>query len=249
MDTYETTIYTAILITATVLGCIIVYFAISVFKHQRKYIEMQRLYFLNEVNLLEKERTRIARDLHDEIGPLLSLTKIQVAGLDAPDEWQQKLLGKANENLDMLFDRMGAIAANLTPGILVKKGFPMAIREFVMDYSELHPLKIELKYEVQTEVPFKLSIHLFRIIQEITHNTIKHAQAHRLMLHIKERGHCIYIFSKDDGKGFDEAGALKAEGGLGLRSLRSRTGMMGGKVKCTTRAGAGTEYFFEIPLK
>jgi signal transduction histidine kinase len=99
MGAYETSIYHAILITAIVLGCVIVYFAVSVFRQQRKYIRLQRQYFTDEINLLEKDRTRIARDLHDEVGPLLSLTKSHIAELEGTDEKENVHIGKATEHL------------------------------------------------------------------------------------------------------------------------------------------------------
>lgn len=247
MDAYETTIYTAVLITGVILGFIILFFALSVFRHQRKHIEMQRLYFLNEINLLEKERTRIARDLHDEIGPLLSLTKYQVNGIHGLDEKQLKQIDKTNENLQMIIELLGNIAINLTPGILIKKGLRAALEGFISDYSEMVFAETRFLYEVNQEIPSPVAIHLYRIIQELVHNAVKHSKATRLELHFKERDQRLYIFYRDNGIGFSTNET--ESNGIGLRSLKSRTGMLGGRMRCTSKPGEGTEYFIEIPLK
>lgn len=249
MDTHETTIYTAVLITAVVIGCIIFYFAISVFRYQRRHIEMQRNYFLNEVTILEKERTRIARDLHDEIGPLLSLTKIQLNTLPPLLEKTQIQVLKAESNLETIIERLGQIARNLTPSSLMKKGLHFALQDYLANFDDIIPMKLELRYQVHQDLPLSLTIHLFRIVQEVVHNSIKHSGGSALLVQLKQKGHTLYIFCKDNGSGFNKGEENQKETGLGLNSIQNRTRMLGGKMKCHSTPASGTEYFFEIPLK
>lgn len=248
MGAYETSIYHAILITGFVLGFVIIYFAFSVFKQQKKYIKMQRQYFTDEINLLEKERTRMARDLHDEVGPLLSLTKSHINEIKTNTGAESFHIEKANENLNRLMGKMEQIALNLTPSSLVKKGLAFTLEKFFSDLQEACSLKFDFVFEVKKDIGPETSIHLYRIVQEITHNTMKHAHAGELRVHFKERGRKLYVFCKDDGTGFDtDKGSEKGQG-LGLGSLESRTALLKGKIQCTSTSKYGTEYFFEFPL-
>jgi signal transduction histidine kinase len=249
MDAYETTIYTAVLITGVVTGCIIIYFAVSVFRQQRKHIRLQRHYFLDEISLLEKERTRIARDLHDELAPILSVTKFQVSSIRAASETEESKINKVNGNLELVMNRLGQIAVNLTPGMMVHKGLRFALEDFFRDLEEISTLRIAFLYQVQKEPDPQISIHVYRIVQEVVYNSVKHSGASELTVHLKERFDKLYILCKDNGKGFDQDRELEREKGLGLRSVKSRTGMLGGKLRCSSTEGLGTEYFFELPLK
>ena len=248
MDTYESSIYTAVVITAIVIGSSIVYFVVSVFRQQRNYLKQQRLYFTDEINLLEKERRRVATDLHDDIGPLLSVTKTHLGQIKPGDDGEARHIEKANEYLVRLMKRMGQIAVNLTPAALTKKGLEFALREFFYDLSEAYGLEIVFHYGISSVIDTSASIHLYRIVQEISHNTIKHAGASELQVHFKERKDRLYIFCKDNGTGFVAGEVNERRTGLGLSSLKSRTALLKGKMNLRSEMNKGTEYFFEFPL-
>lgn len=247
MDTYETSIYTAILTTVLVLGCIIVYFALSVFRQQRKYINLQRGYFLDEVNLLEKEKMRIARDLHDEVGPLLSLSKSHIQQLKPANETEALHIQRISENLDRVLKRMGQIAINITPGSLFKKGLRFSIEQFLDDLRDAYEIAIIFRYDVKTAVDINRSLHIYRIVQEIAHNTVKHSGARTLEVQLKERKQRLYLFCHDDGRGFSPQTPGEG-GGHGSGSIRNRCEILFGKMKFRSDAKSGTEYFFEFPL-
>lgn len=80
-------------------------------------------------------------------------------------------------------------------------------------------------------------------------NVIKHAAATSLEVHVKERFGKLYLLFADNGKGFAYQNALQSGQGIGLQSIRSRTGMLGGSYRCTSESGKGTEYFFAFPFK
>jgi signal transduction histidine kinase len=248
MDTYETSIYTAVIITGLVLGCIIVYFAFAVFRQQRTYIKMQRKTFSDEINLLEKERHRVARDLHDELGPLLSLAKSHISLVKTTDEKGIYHIEKSNEKLSFLIKRMGQIAINLTPGALARKGLHFTLDEYFRELADVCPIRFVYVYEVKSHLDLSTGIHLYRIIQEITHNAIKHSRAASMEVRLKELNQKLYIFCKDDGVGFAPESNREKRQGLGMGSLKSRTAMLDGKMKCTSSAKDGTAYFFEFPL-
>lgn len=245
MDTNETTIYTAVLITSIVIGSIIIYFSIAIFRNHRKHFKMLSRQFLAEMELLEKERTRIARDLHDELGPILAVTQIHLNATEGACEKDKEHLEKAGKNIITLTERFEGIAKNLTPKILVSKGLRAAIEDFISQYEDATPIHIVMKYKLRTELTMFQAIHLYRIIQELVHNTIKHSGASKIEIQFAERKNKIYLLYNDDGKGFDK---INKEEGLGKESLANRVQMMEGKMEYDSKPGKGIEYFFEIPI-
>jgi signal transduction histidine kinase len=91
-------------------------------------------------------------------------------------------------------------------------------------------------------------IHILRMIQEIVHNTLKHAKARSLQIGMSEEGGHLLFLTKDDGRGFDKEKELGSTGGLGLKSLASRCEILNGILSLESRPGAGTNYFIKIPV-
>lgn len=249
MDTHEASIYTAVIIIAIVLGSTIIFFAISVFRQQRKFINMQRMYFSSDINLLEDERHRVARDLHDELGPNLSLSRSHINEIITADQKNRAHIKKASEYLFAVMAKMGHIARNLAPGALEKKGLFFTINDFLDGLAEISTIKFQFIYEVKSSTELNTSIHLYRIVQELGHNAIKHSKATMVEIHFKERGNKIYLYYKDNGIGFNNYEISSNPNGMGLGSLKSRTELLGGKMSFQSSSQKGTMYFFEFPTK
>jgi two-component system, NarL family, sensor kinase len=247
MDAYETSIYTAVILTGLILGCVILYFIWSVTRHQKRFIELHRSYFLNEVRLLEKERYRIARDLHDELGPLVSVTKMHLQVLETADQ-QQKILERTIENTALLMKRMEEITNNLTPGALQKKGLVFVLEDFIEDVRVTEALNICYRFEGLLAPAAEEGIHIYRIVKELVHNCLKHAHASQLVLTLKVVHHTIQIYYEDDGGGFAISDCMQQSERYGLRSIRSRVEMLGGRLSYASRAGKGTIYSITIPI-
>lgn len=245
MYSHETSVYYAVLITALTIGCIIVYFILSLFRQQRKNIENRFAYFAADINLLEKDRSRVSRDLHDEMGTLLSVAQWHIHEVNAPLEEDKLHLEKATEMVEQMRRRLTEIAANLSPRSLTRKGLRFTLEHFFEDMKLVSGLQVVFTYEAGDVSDTEKGIHIYRIVQEITHNAIKHARAKQLVIHFKERKGKLYVYCKDDGIGFD-AGEEKGHGS-GLGNLQSRTELLKGKMTCTSKPGHGTEYLFELP--
>lgn len=246
MDTFETTVYTSVLITCFVLGAVFIFAAITIYRNQRRHYLVQRSHFLAEIELLEQERTRIARDLHDELGPRLAVVRFQIQASQQDGTDSDALLKKACGNIDYITERMGGIARNLTPRLLFDRGLSAALADFFDQYSVVRQLAIEFHYDVLSAVPASCSLHIYRMLQELVYNTVKYADATRAIVYIKERRRKLYVYYKDNGKGFSKNDVRVSTGGLGLSSIQNRALMLGGKMHY--QAANGTEYFFEIPL-
>lgn len=246
MHSFEKTIYYAILITSIVLGIVFAFFTVTIFRNQRKHYKALQSKFLAEVELLENERTRIANDLHDELGPLLTVIRIQISETTEYKVMKNELLIKACRNIDQFAERLGGIALNLTPAQLVRKGLGIALEDFFEQYKEISPIVMQFRYEVKSDIDPHTGLHIYRIIQEIVNNSVKHSGASLIDVHLKERKKKLYILCKDNGKGIEASELTRNKNGIGLGSLKSRTEMLGGNIQFESKKG--TEYFLEIPL-
>lgn len=246
MDEKETGFYTAVLIISVVLGVIITYFIISIIRQQRKNIQLYKQSLLTEINTLEKERSRMAADLHDEVGPVLSAVKLKLSSLDIHSESDREEVERTNRQIDGLLKRMREISFDLMPNSLLRKGLAAALNEFIEYCGRSSSLHIRFQYE-EVSLSQHQAINLYRIIQEIIHNTIKHAAASELLVELRREKEMIVLASRDNGIGFNYDSRSKEAAGLGLRNLLSRTEIIGGKMFFESKKGKGTTYIFEIP--
>lgn len=201
-----------------------------------------------EITIQENERKRIANDLHDSIGPMLSAVKININCLDPNSDEDEQVIRKASVYIDDIITNLRRISHNLLPNTLERKGVVEALREFAQNIQDNYPLQFNFKVTDGLVIPADSGIHIFRILQEIIHNTIKHAQAKIMQIEISERNGLLRIITKDDGAGFDEGKKLAESSGLGLKSINSRVEMLNGKLKLNTALQKGTTYIIEIPV-
>jgi two-component system, NarL family, sensor kinase len=248
MDPKEEDFFTAIQIVAGILAVIISYFLITIIRHQRKNLQLHKAKILAEITTLENERRRIASDLHDELGPLLSAVKLQITNLDSQDPHDVKLIEKSSGHIDDIIQKLREISNNLMPNTLLRKGLKAAIEDSILRIKGVHPLNIILNYPEEIILSQDQEINMYRIIQEIIHNTIKHAQAKNLRLVFSLEKKCVVLRTDDDGIGFNYEQKTKLAGGLGLLNLQSRTEVMGGEFSYSSEKGGGTRYLFEIPV-
>ena len=115
------------------------------------------------------------------------------------------------------------------PNTLVRKGLQKAINEFIENNRNTYGLEIRFICEQELHLNQHKEVNIYRIIQEILHNTIKHAQASLLIIKIVTEGDRLLLMTADNGKGFDYFAKVKDNPGLGLRNLQSRTEVMGGR--------------------
>jgi signal transduction histidine kinase len=248
MDPHQTKIYTAILITSFVLGTILVFFTISIVRQQRRNMKLQRLNILAEINAIDKERTRMAQDLHDELGPALTVIKFEVDSAEAVSEEDRELLRKASRQLDEAVNKVREIARNMIPSSLVRKGLQAALQEIVQQTNDHTSLHVSFSYDVSQPINQDLSINIYRMMQEVIQNAVKYSNAELLLIKIRSEERKLIIFCEDNGVGFDyEEKQAQAEG-LGLRNLKSRVDLVRGNLQVASQKNKGTQYIFELPL-
>jgi two-component system, NarL family, sensor kinase len=234
-------------IASIIIGIVVIFFISAIVRQQRKVSFWQQARIAAEINTLEAERNRIAGDLHDELGPMLSAIKLQINHLEPEDEIESAVLEKSSIQIDNIIQRFREISYDLLPNTLVRKGFIKATHEYISKLKTLHPLQIDF-----TSADFSLiaerEVNLYRVIQEIMQNTIKHARATILNINVIKKDKSIFLQTKDNGIGFNYSEKSLEAKGVGLLSLQSRAQLLGGQLVVHTHPGSGTTFEIEIPL-
>ncbi len=230
-----------------IIGIVIIFFIYSIIKQQRKVLKWQQARIAAEINTLEAERKRIAGDLHDELGPMLSAIKLQINHLEPEDETENAVLEKSSKQIDGIIQRFREISYDLLPNTLVRKGFINATHEYISKLKILHPLVIDFN-TCDFSLKPEQEVNLYRVVQEIMQNTIKHARATVLKINIITKDKSIFLQTKDDGIGFNYSEKSLEAKGVGLLSLQSRAQLLGGQLVVHTQPGSGTTFEIEIPL-
>jgi signal transduction histidine kinase len=198
----------------------------------------------------ENERSRIAKDIHDGIGPIMSTLKMYLEWLnkqefisDHPD-----ILELSLKSINEAIITIKRIANNLSPHVLEKFGLPSALNKFVENIKKVTEIQFNLFIDLKNRFEHSVEISLYRIITECITNTIKHAQASAIELALRQDDQSIYLTYEDNGLGFLLADNHTIPKGLGLNNINNRIKTMGGKVTIHTAPGTGFRLDSEIPI-
>ncbi|MDJ1506577.1 sensor histidine kinase [Xanthocytophaga agilis] len=177
----------------------------------------------------EKERNRIAHDLHDEIGVLLTTSRLYFNQLSyvKAEEHLQQVSNKMNGLFDEMMFNIRRISHDLRPVILENLGLIEAVESLSEKLNEAG-IQFQFTHQITIELSKEAELILYRIIQELIGNTLKHAKASHIFLHIKDQQHQLYLTYKDDGIGFEPD---NTNSGLGMKSIESRLNLLDGKMK------------------
>jgi signal transduction histidine kinase len=250
MDLHERTLYQAILITACLIGCCLIIFMAIMVRLHRRYVRLQQNRTEVEIAIVEKERLRIASDLHDDLGPLVSAIRFQLEEVEPATNEDHLLLEKSRKHLDHIHERLRVIAHDLLPAVLIRKGAADAIVAFIHAAQESFPVKINLTVNPLPPLSQQQSIQLFRMVQEIVHNTVRHARASKLDIHFFVKDKLVHLYGADDGCGFHEHIINNSrQSGRGLYQLFHRAELLGGSFYLTTSPGKGTSITITFPVK
>ncbi|MBW8687131.1 sensor histidine kinase [Chitinophaga rhizophila] len=219
-------------------------------------LEIQRINKDNEIITLsamldgqEKERARLARDLHDGLGGLLSGTKIELSGMlpMLEQDGQKHLLRKTLGRIDAAVSELRLVAHNLTPELLARQGLAAALRNYCENLSndqlEITTQIVGLKAKMD---PIR-EIVVYRIVQELVNNVIKHAKASTLLVQLQQNGKQLFLTVEDDGKGFDMTRAGNSRS-AGLLNIRSRVAYLKGDIQFHAAPGEGTAVEINFPI-
>jgi len=226
----------------TLIGAIVVFTRIYLNRKMadaRTLSEMQLAHqkeLLNDsIRVQEKERERIAQDIHDELIASLNIMVL----LDNSDRQ------KSEELLQQSIQTARRISHDLSPPMLEEYSFSEFIEQLISPFQSEFEVDFFVSDTSLEPLPPATKLQLIRILQEILNNLLKYAQTPRIKLMLRFTPTLLSIILCDYGQGFD---TQKAKKGLGLRNIEMRTQMLGGQFKLRSIIGEGTSYVFAFPL-
>jgi signal transduction histidine kinase len=200
--------------------------------------------------LSEREKSELARKLHDELGGLLTAAKMDLSWLQSRLEGAaiQERLAQLGGVLDEAMDLKRRVVEELRPSLLDHFGLPTAVRAYVESTCAKAGLDLQVVVEHTCESMSKdTAIALFRVVQEGLSNIIRHARAKNVKLQLSgDERRCI-VTLVDDGQGFDAA-SPQFHWSHGLMGMRQRAESLGGKLDVESRIGCGTALRIEVPI-
>jgi signal transduction histidine kinase len=196
----------------------------------------------------EEERKRIAREIHDGLGVLLSTTKMQFSTIIETSPEIRPIIEKASKLLEQASNDARKISHNMMPGLLTKLGLYEAVEDLLDKISDTESLKVHVDIpEDLKRLQENNEIMIYRIIQELVNNTMKHAEAKNIRLCMQLKDNHLDIGYSDDGKGFIYEEKIDSKS-IGLTSIRSRINFLNGKMQVKSEPGKGVTFRFLIPV-
>ena len=227
---------------------ILAFFVISLIRQHRRNLQLHREKIQAEIATLEKERKRMASDLHDEIGPVLSAVKLQINSLDTQEPGDQQLIQNAGKYIDEILVKIREVSNDLMPSTLARRGLYAAISDLAARVSHSYGVNINPSFTGnESTLQKEKEIHVYRVIQEIVHNCIKHSEASVIDISVNNSNTLLLLDIKDNGRGFDYKKVMRDNNGLGLKNILSRVELMGGIMYLDTEPAKGVKYSIEIP--
>jgi len=193
----------------------------------------------------EKERQRIANELHDDLGGLMATVKLHFNALK--DKKSPELFEKTNLLIDEAYEKVRTVAHAKNSGVIANQGLLKAIQEMAIKVSGTNKTVIEVvDYGLENRLENSLELTIFRIIQELTTNVIKHAEASEATIHITNHEDSLNLMVEDNGNGFYIKDISK-NSGMGIHSIDKRIENLGGTVIIESEIDKGTTVIIDIP--
>jgi two-component system NarL family sensor kinase len=228
-------------------------------EHQQQQLQAQKIQELEQERQLtateamlrgqEEERGRLARDLHDGLGGMLSSVKYylgSVRGAVVLPEASAQLFARSLDQLDSSISELRRVARDMMPEALLQFGLVPALRDVCEAMSLREQFQVRFQaYGLDERLPQRTEVVVYRLVQELLNNVLKHAQAHQVIVQLVRDGQQVQIVVEDDGQGFD---AHASRSGVGLRSVQARVDYLRGTLDLHTAPGQGTTFTIEFTL-
>lgn len=263
LNTKNERLYTGIL----GIGCLLLFavlgFAILNARNKRKLAEQKEINYQQQLGEMEQkqqlkvakamldgeelERERIARDLHDGLGGMLAGVKINLSSWaeDQSDIWEDQSFRRTVGQLDAAVSELRRIARNMVPDTLLKFGLETALKDLCEFYMR-DGLEISCEsFGIRKDIPLTVQLNVYRIIQELISNSIRHSGAAHILMQCSQNGSSIFITFEDDGSGFDPD-AVRNKKGMGLDNLNNRIAYLKGDMEILSAPGEGTTINIEL---
>lgn len=246
MGTEEGKFFIAFGAVALFLAVVIVFFFMNLYRQQRKYRDLQEAKMNAEITASEQERNKIATELHNDIGPYLSSVKMRLGLVEQSDP---KVINECIQALDNCIVQVRGMSKELAPLTVFDLPFQKALKHYIKELHLKEVLKIDFRDESGVVLVSEKNNQVYRILQEIIHNTVKHAQATHLQIELTKEDNQLLIRTADNGIGYNiDVVRASDKLGLGLLSIDSRVDYLNGTITRPDTKVKGTKYNIRIPL-
>jgi signal transduction histidine kinase len=214
----------------------------------------QNQMFHTIANFQDQERKRIAQDIHDSVGSILSTAKLKLSGIDAAtlqlDTRQKEQYYSVIHLLDEAVSELRNISHNIMPAALSRLGLTAALQNLFDHLESASGLQVHFNvYGSSGRLEESTEIMIYRIVLELVNNVVKHAKAKTMTVQLIEYPDHINITVDDDGVGFNQDQAKRERKGIGLTNIISRIESVKGKIEIDSQERQGTSVLLDIPLK
>ncbi len=240
--------YAGLLLSLVAITIMFFYNRTAAIRRRQEYLELinlqQQQLIDAQIEAQEVERKRIAKDLHDGVGTALTSVKLMISDCIAGAQLQKiEQAQQINEHLSEIITEIKQIIYDLNPPALERYGLKAGVKNLVERANQMNFIKIDYHFYGDRDVTNKVAVAMYRIIQELLNNTIKHAKASHVRLQINQFDQEMNMMYEDDGIGI----TVGDKQGLGLGSIESRVRSLKGRMRFETN-DQGTFYNFDIPL-
>lgn len=236
----------SVLAIMAVVAALLSFYVVSSIVNFRKVNALRIQSVKNLVAHEERLKKKIAAELHDEFASSLASIRMGLQNIDSSEKEVTVQLQKAVEEITALSPRIRDLSFNLMPIHLARYGLGEIIKDLVQN-SAAAGLKTNIKIPKLNLHP-DVSLQIFRIVQEIYTNILKHAHATKCDITFRQAKKFLFIDISDNGVGFDSRKIGRESKGIGLINLQSRIDILHGKLKLATEQGAGVQYHLKIPV-
>ncbi len=214
--------------------------------------EMEEKHISEVIAAQEKEKNRFAKDMHDGLGQILLAAKMNLTALDSIKEkltdYEQEIYDKTMNLLAKAVHEARSISHGLMSRALREFGLEYAVNDLVKNINHKN-LNIIFNSNLKNiRFPQNTEIGIYRIIQEIFNNIIKHSEAKQVEINLSYEGNNLLITITDDGKGFDLEKVMKNAKGIGVQNIQTRVNYLKGEIEIQTAPGKGTAYFMKFNI-
>ncbi|NCU02878.1 MAG: PAS domain-containing protein, partial [Chitinophagaceae bacterium] len=195
----------------------------------------------------EKERAEIGKELHDNIGQLLTTTKLYLEMMKHKQDDPAELIDRGTKHINTIITEVRNLSRSLVPASINDLGLIAAVNDLIESFRALGSFDIQFfaKSSIEEQMDESIKLTIYRILQEQLNNIVRHANAKKVMVEMFQDESKVYLFIADDGKGFDLQTVKK---GQGLTNIKSRAELQDGSLEILTSPGYGCKLVIQIPI-
>jgi signal transduction histidine kinase len=217
-------------------------------KQQSLEVEYQQKMLLSALESQENERQRLAGDLHDSIGAMLSTIRLSVLTIARTENLNTEGLQQTKKMIDDTIDTVRRISRDLMPSTLEKLGVSQTIQEMCDQHTAVSGIVIEFEQQgKEVHLDKSKEVMLFRIVQELVNNAIKHSKGSCIQVSLNWSDK-VLVSVEDDGVGFNFEEKKGTSGGIGLFNMQNRVKMLNGSLEYEAHRTKGSKAILTIPL-